>query len=43
MIRLCAFDLDGTLTDSCELGHLLFKEVFRRLGFDGRIIRGGFF
>ena len=30
---LIVFDLDGTLTDSCELGHLLFKEVFRRLGF----------
>ena len=30
---LIVFDLDGTLTDSCELGHYLFKEVFRRLGF----------
>ena len=30
---LIVFDLDGTLTDSCELGHQLFKEVFRRLGF----------
>lgn len=30
---LIVFDLDGTLTDSCELGHHLFKEVFRRLGF----------
>lgn len=30
---LIVFDLDGTLTDSCELGHRLFKEVFRRLGF----------
>lgn len=30
---LIVFDLDGTLTDSCELGHVLFKEVFRRLGF----------
>ncbi|MBR4038716.1 MAG: HAD family hydrolase [Clostridia bacterium] len=30
---LIVFDLDGTLTDSYELGHLLFKEVFRRLGF----------
>ena len=30
---LIVFDLDGTLTDSCELGHFLFKEVFRRLGF----------
>ena len=30
---LIVFDLDGTLTDSCELGHLLFKQVFARLGF----------
>lgn len=30
---LIVFDLDGTLTDSYELGHLLFKRVFARLGF----------
>ena len=30
---LIVFDLDGTLTDSAELGHVLFKRVFARLGF----------
>lgn len=30
---LIVFDLDGTLTDSAELGRMLFKRVFRRMGF----------
>lgn len=30
---LIVFDLDGTLTDSAELGRMLFKQVFSRLGF----------
>ena len=30
---LIVFDLDGTLTDSAELGRMLFKRVFSRMGF----------
>lgn len=30
---LIVFDLDGTLTDSADLGRLLFKRVFALLGF----------
>lgn len=30
---LIVFDLDGTLTDSEALGHVLYKQVFARLGF----------
>ena len=30
---LIVFDLDGTLTDSAELGRMLFKRVFERMGF----------
>lgn len=30
---LIVFDLDGTLTDSAELGRVLFKRVFEMLGF----------
>ncbi len=33
---LIVFDLDGTLTDSAELGRVLFKRVFEQMGF-GRI------
>ena len=30
---LIVFDLDGTLTDSEEMGHILYKRVFARMGF----------
>ena len=32
---LIVFDLDGTLTDSADLGRQLFKRVFARMGFGG--------
>ncbi len=31
---LIVFDLDGTLTDSADLGRQLYKRVFTRMGFD---------